>query len=369
MSRAVAVLVVGCPGSFVLAGPTAMIAALAAASRLGILIKNTRFLESLADVDTVVLDKTGTVTLGRLELVGVHAVNSMSEAEILRAALPCANASRHPASRAVVRAGESLPSDVQAGCVEQVQEVPGKGVRASVDGMLTLLGRREWLVDEGIPMPENPEHSGPIVWLGRKPCREDQPAAEAVGCFLLADMPRPDAKEAIHELRGLGIQRAVLLTGDRRAVAEQVGEALEVDQVIAEVLPEQKLQVVREENEKSSVMMVGDGVNDALALASGDVGVALGAVASDVALQSADVALMTNDLRRLPMTVELARKTRRTIHQNVLMGAGISLVFVGLASAGLVTALTGAVLHNVGELFVIVNSARLLGFGRQGDDA
>ncbi|MBM4089601.1 MAG: cation-translocating P-type ATPase, partial [Planctomycetes bacterium] len=164
--------------------------------------------------------------------------------------------------------------------------------------------------------------------------------------------------------RALGVTESVLLTGDRRQVADIVGQLLEVNRVIAEVLPEQKLQVVHDYRAAgNTVMVVGDGVNDALALASGDVGVALGAVASDVALRSADVALMTNDLGRLPLAVQLARRTRFTIHLNVLVGLGIAVFFIGLATAGYITPVFGAVLHNVGELFVIGNSARLLGFG------
>ena len=184
-----------------------------------------------------------------------------------------------------------------------------------------------------------------------------------VGCLLLADTPRPEAKQALRDLKTLGVGRSVLLTGDRTEVADQIGEALEMDEVIAEVLPEQKLDTVHAEREAgNSVMVVGDGVNDALALATGDVGVALGAVASDVALQSADVALMTNDLGRLPATVRLARRTRATIHQNVLIGAGMSIAFVSLASLKIVSPVMGALLHVLGELFVIGNSARLLRF-------
>ncbi len=363
MSRAVAVLIVGCPGAFILAGPTAMVAALAAASKLGILIKNTKFLEALADVDTVVLDKTGTVTLGRLELVGVEAVGDMGEEALLQRALACAAASRHPVSRAVVEAtatrGIVAPPPLPG---TNVEELPGKGVRARSNSHTTMLGRREWLVDEGVDAPENPSHPGPVVWVA-----ERDPASGAIrplGCLLLADVARPEARQAVETLRTLGIRRAVLLTGDRREVAEQIGATLMADEVIAEVLPEQKLAVVRHECESGFVMMVGDGVNDALALASGDVGVALGAVASDVALQSADVALMTNDLGRLPLTVELARATRRTINQNILIGAVISIGFVWLASIGQIGPLMGAALHVVGEIGVIGNSARLLGFAQ-----
>ncbi len=363
MSRAVAVLIVGCPGALVLAGPTAMVAALAAASRLGILIKNTRFLEVLADVDTVVLDKTGTVTLGRLELVSMRPMNGYEEEDLLRRAVACAAGSRHPASRAIVHAAELAGMAWLEGSDGQIEEVSGKGIMATSDSQVTMLGRREWLVEHGIETPENPDHAGPIVWLGRIDRSKSASRGEVVGCLLLADTPRPEAKQAIRDLRTLGLGRSVMLTGDRKEVADQIGEALEMDEIIAEVLPEQKLETVHAERDAgNSVMVVGDGVNDALALASGDVGVALGAVASDIALQSADVALMTNDLGRLPMTVQLARRTRSTIHQNVLIGAGISIGFVSLASMGIISALAGAVLHLIGEAFVIGNSARLLRF-------
>lgn len=369
MSRAVAVLITGCPGALVLAGPTAMIAALAAASRLGILIKNTRFLESLADVDTVVLDKTGTLTLGRLELLSMRPMNGHEEDDLLRGAVACAAASRHPASRAIVRAAESAGLETRLNdSGHQIEEVSGKGIMATHNGERTLLGRREWLVEQGIKLPENPEHSGSIVWLGRIERTAEGTRGQAVGCLLLADTPRPEAKQALRDLRALGLERSVLLTGDRKEVAAKIGAELEMDEIIAEVLPEQKLQTVHAEREAgNSVMVVGDGVNDALALASGDVGVALGAVASDVALQSADVALMTNDLGRLPACVRLARRTRSAVHQNVLIGAGISIAFVWLASIGIIGPLAGALLHNVGEFFVIGNSARLLRFDQPRD--
>jgi Cd2+/Zn2+-exporting ATPase len=364
MSRAIAVLITGCPGALVLAGPTAMVAALAAASRLGILIKNTRFLESLADVDTVVLDKTGTLTLGRLELLSMQPLNGHAEAELLEQAVVCAAGSRHPVSQAIVRAAEEAGLEVGLHASQhQIEEVSGKGIIASHNGDTRLLGRREWLVEQGVDLPEDPEHAGPIVWVGRIERTGTGTKKVAVGCLMFADRPRPEAKQALHDLKSLGLERSVLLTGDRKEVARLIGADLEMDEIIAEVLPEQKLHAVHAEREAgNSVMVVGDGVNDALALASGDVGVALGAVASDVALQSADVALMTNDLGRLPLTVRLARRTRAAVHQNVLIGAGISIAFVWLASIGTIGPLAGALLHSVGEFFVIGNSARLLRF-------
>jgi len=363
MSRAVAVLVVGCPVAFILAGPTAMIAALATASRLGILIKNTRFLESLSDVDTVVLDKTGTVTLGKLELVETRPVEGVEPQRVLERAAECAMASRHPVSRAVMEAADTPPV-VDASL--RIEEIPGKGVLARGNHRTVMLGRREWIAQRGADMPANPDHPGPIVWVAESDGDGDDAVPRPLGCLLLADVPRPEAKQALAELRRLGLVRSVLLTGDRREVAEQIGAALNTDEVIAEVLPEQKLEVIRRERAQGRiVMMVGDGVNDALALATGDVGVALGAVASDVALRSADVALMTNDLGRLPLTVLLARQTRRTINQNIGIGLLISVGFVAAASIGWIGPLMAAVLHNFGEVFVLGNSARLLGFARE----
>jgi heavy metal translocating P-type ATPase len=360
MTRAVTVLVVACPGALILAGPTAMVAALATASRLGVLIKNTRFLESLGDIDTVVLDKTGTVTLGRLQVVEEQPCAGFTREQLLETSRFCASGSRHPVSRAIVEAARSAGVDGQP-AVWRIEEIHGKGVRAQGDDLHALLGRRQWLVEEGFELPDDPPHYGPIVWLGR---RDGPPEdrAQAVGCLLLADVPRPEAQQAILDLRSLGIRRALLLTGDRREVAHAIARRLEVDEVIAEVLPKQKLEIIERECQANTVMMVGDGVNDALALARGDVGVAIGAAGSDVALQSADVALMTDDLRRLPVTIQLARRTRRTVHQNVLIGVGMSAGFVWLASIGAFGPVLGGLLHFAGELFVICNSARLLSF-------
>jgi Cd2+/Zn2+-exporting ATPase len=356
MSRAVTLLVVACPGTFVLAGPTAMIAALAAASRMGILVKNTKFLEVLADVDTVVLDKTGTVTLGHLEVIGISAITGTTNEELLKAASCCAIGSRHPVSQAVIRAAKRSAIELESGS-RTVEEMPGRGVVAQVNEAEYLLGRAEWMRERGLEAPENPDHPGAVVWVARD--------RNILGCLLLADVVRPEAGRAIEELRELGLDHVVLLTGDRRQSAEQIASSLSIHNVIAEVLPEQKLHVVEAEKSRGrTVMVVGDGVNDALALASGDVGVAMGAMGSDVALQSSDVALLTNDLSRLPLAVRLSRQTRATINQNLIIGAGSSTLMLSLAALGLVSPIVGAILHNAGEIFVLVNSARLLNFGR-----
>lgn len=362
--RAIAVLVVGCPGPFILAGPSAMVAALSAATRLGILIKNTRFLESLADVDTVVLDKTGTVTLGELRVVGCSAVNGVDAHEVLSRAALGAQGSRHPVSRAILHWARAADVPINAFSGTVIEEL-GRGVRHESNGDVHFVGRRDWLEAEGFDVPSDPEHAGTLVWVAqRRTTPEAVPQQNVLGAVLLADEPRPEARLAIPALRALDVHRCVLLTGDRRLVAEQIGAQLQVDEVIAEVLPEQKLDVVRREKEAGRIVaVVGDGSNDSLALASGDVGIAMGAYGSDIAIKSADVILAASDLTRLPQAIRLARATRRTIHQNVLVGAGITTSMLALAASGWISPVAGAVLQNLGEVYVLFNSARLLKMG------
>lgn len=355
LSRAIAVLVVGCPGPFILAGPAAMVAAMAAATRKGILIKNARFLEALTEVDAVIFDKTGTVTQGQLQVLSL-AAHEASDSELLVAAARCAGASQHPVSRAITAFAqeEQLPEIHEA---VGAQELPGRGVVVDTEQGQVLLGRRAWLAESGITLPAEPEHAGPIVWVASlEPSRH-----RCLGAVLLADHAREDAKQVVDELRQQGVLRTTLLTGDRQAVAEDIARDVGLDHVVAEVLPGHKREVVRAERRAGyRVMVVGDGVNDAPALASSDIGVAMGAAGAEIALHSADVVLMTERLDRLPFAVDLARRTRKTIHRNVIVGVGLTVVMLGLASAGVISPIAGAVVQNVGELFVIVNSAALL---------
>jgi len=364
-TRAVAVLVVGCPGALILAGPTAMVAALATSSRHGILLKNAKFLETLADVDTVVLDKTGTLTLGRLEVVALRPEPGLSEHELLADALRCATASRHPVCQAVLRARPAETQEIldenfsqQSRDMQQGwQEVFGQGVIYESQEDKTFLGKRGWLSDQGFTMPAAPDHEGPTAWVAHQGPEQQT----ILGCLLLADQPRPEARAALDALRALGCRRLVLLTGDRSAVGQAVGAELGLDEVIAEALPEQKLaQVEAEKRAGRKVLVVGDGVNDALALSAGDVGIALGAMGSEAALQGADIVLMTNDLGRIPWLIAMSRRTRNVIHQNIFGGTGIALLMLALAATGWVSPLLGAFVHNFGELFVLLNSARLL---------
>ncbi len=351
LSRAIAILVVSCPCALVLASPSAMTAALAVAARLGILIKNTRFLERMGDIDTLILDKTGTVTMGQLDVVAVQPLVAVTPDELLAEAAICAAGSRHPVSRGVLAAA----GDVKTGEAETIEEAPGRGVAARRDGAVIRLGSAAWLRESGLAPPAEPTHAGPVVWLARD--------HEVLGCLLLADRPRPGSREAIRALCRLGIERTLLMTGDRAEVAARVAQELGVSEWRAGCLPEAKLALVEQEKAAGrAVMVVGDGVNDALALDRADVGVAMGAIGSDVAVDSADVALMGTDLGRLPQMIELAKRTRRVVNQNVFLAIGISLVIMTAAGLGLIGPLAGAVVQNVGTLAVVVNSARLLRF-------
>ena len=289
LSRAVTILVVSCPCALVLASPAAMTGALAVSSRMGVLIKSTRFLEALGDVDTLLLDKTGTVTMGHLEVVSVHPAAGHEPDELLETAATCAFGSRHPVSRAVVIAAEHLTFQ-EAG---EVTEVHGRGMMACRNEQVLRLGSERWFQEEGLTPAAPVDHLGPVVWVARDDA--------VLGHVRLADRPRPGTREALGRLRNLGITRTVLMTGDRAAVAEAVGQDLGFDQVLSEQLPEQKSAIVEAEREAGrTVLMVGDGVNDALALRRADVGIAMGAMGSAVAVESADIALMANDLGRLP---------------------------------------------------------------------
>ena len=347
-----ALLVASCPCALVLATPATAIAAIAVAARHGILVKGSAFLEHLATVDSLVLDKTGTVTLGALRLVSALPAPGVEARELLAVAAALGAASRHPVSRAL--AGVAAPP----AAAEAVREMQGLGVVGTVSGEAGALGRPALLAELAIPAPPPPPHDGPVAGAAR--------GGRFLGWLLLADEPRPEARQALAELRALGLGRQLLLTGDRAAVAERVSRFLGIGEVRAEVLPAQKLEAVLAQTRAGfRPLVVGDGINDALALRAGAVGVAMGAAGTDVALASADVVLMTSDLRRLGTAIRLSRRCRRTIHVNVGLGLGWTLALVALAATGALGvqgALIAAVLHNAGTLAVIANAGRLLRF-------
>ena len=353
-----AVLVASCPCALVLAAPATAVAAIAVAARHGILIKGSAFLEQLSEVTSVVVDKTGTVTLGELMLVGTRPAAGVEVTELLALAASLGGASNHPVSRALA---EVAPAEMRP-ALREPREERGLGMHAWLGAERVAMGRPALLASLGTICAPVPDHDGPLVGL----CR----GSRFLGWLLLADEPRPESRAALQALRDLGLNRQLLLTGDRAAVAARVGAELGIGDICAEALPEQKMQRVLEEVRLGfRPLVVGDGINDSLALKAGAVGVAMGAQGTDVALASADLVLMTSDLRRLATCIRLSRRCRRTIHVNVVLGLTWTIVLIILAACGLLGAegaIVAAVVHNFSTLLGMANSGRLLLFDETG---
>ena len=353
-----AVLVASCPCALVLAAPATSIAAISVAARHGILIKGAAFLEQLAEVNAVMFDKTGTLTTGALSLAEVQAVAGGDPAHVAALAATLGAASTHPVSRAAAAA--VLPAARMV--ASNVRESGGFGVIAVIDGKPAALGRPELFRSQEIATPPAPPHDGPIAGVSYD--------RRFLGWLLFADQTRPESREATQALQRLGLRRQVLLTGDRRAVATRIATELGIGDVDAEALPETKMhRVMAEIAAGFRPMVVGDGINDSLALKVGAVGVAMGAQGTDVALASADLVLMTSDLRRLATAIRLSRLCRRTIHVNVAIGLGWTMALVTLAAAGVLGAegaIIAALLHNFSTFLGLGNAGRLLLFDEIG---
>ncbi len=349
-----AVLVASCPCALVLAAPATAVAAIAVAARHGILIKGSAFLEQLADVSSVVFDKTGTLTTGDLRLGEVRPVAGVDPTQLRQLAAGLGAASNHPLSRA---AAAAVPKANRL-LVEDAREFGGFGVTGLYAGEAVALGRVDLFERLGVAAPPPPTHNGPIAGVSRN--------GEFLGWLLFLDQLRGSAITAVDDLKGLGIEHMVLLTGDRAAVARQVANEVGIQEVFAEMLPEQKMdRVMREIQLGHRPMVVGDGINDSLALRAGAVGVAMGTQGAEVAFASADLALMTNDLRRLGTCIRLSRRCRRTIYVNVSIGLAFTFGLIVLSGAGVLgieAPIIAALLHNVSTFIGIANAGRLLLF-------
>ncbi len=349
IGNAIAVLVVSCPCGHMLVSSAPMIAALAAATRRGILIKNSKFVEQLTQVSTVIFDKTGTITRGELSVSGSFLQEAQSEEELIQTAALVAAGSFHPISRAVMAQAGERPDAPQW----EIRELPGRGVSGSLEGNEEILfGSRSWIEGLGYHTKDPGETGGSANWVVRD--------GRVLGCIFFNDTVRPEAAQAVEELRELGITRSVLLTGDREEAAQKIREQVGVDEAYAQLLPQEKLEQVKKLRQEQQVLAVGDGINDALALAEADVGIAMGAMGSDVAIQSADIALMNNDLRNIPYVIALSRTTKDVMYQNIAIAFSVSLFMMLLSAVGLIPALAGAFLHNIGAFLILINSSRIL---------
>lgn len=354
VERAISVIIVAMPCAFVLASPSAMVAALAVASRLGILVKSPRFFEAASSIDTVVFDKTGTLTTGQLRVTTVRPASDLTEDQLLALAASLESHSTHPVARAVV--AEAQRRGVAHERSAHVEEIAGRGVR----GGGIAVGHRAWLESLGIAIPADVTDAAAAstLYIARD--------GTFAGTLLLADAIRAETKETATSLRAQGIDQFVMLTGDRAAVASEIAAEAGITRYRADCLPEEKLAEVHALKAAGHrVLVVGDGVNDAPALAAGDLGMAMGALGSDVAIKTADVALMGNDLRGLPRFIALSDRTLRIINQNLAWGLFFIALFVALSAFGLVSPIVAAFLHEFSAFFVIFNSARLLRFDEE----
>ena len=362
ISRSITILVVSCPCALILATPTAMVAAISASARLGILIKNVADLEIAGKITAMVFDKTGTVTTGRLYVTKLTPAEGVEPAELLMSAASAEQMSKHPAARAlhdVAReANLSLPAP------NNFKETPGKGVTALVNSAKVMVGRDTFLKENGIDVsnvsdPALHEEQGFSTLYVAKD-------SVCIGWIGMQDKTRPEAEQAVKDLKDIGLKRVTMLTGDRDEVARRVAAELACTDFKAHCLPQDKLAIVeRIKKEGHTVVVVGDGINDAPALAAGDLGIAMGAAGSDVAINSASIALMNDDLKRLPFLIRLSQKTGKVIYQN--LGFGILFIFLGIAAgaAAWLLPIYAAILHFIGSLVVVFNSARLVRYGEE----
>jgi Cd2+/Zn2+-exporting ATPase len=362
INRVIAVFVVSCPCAFILATPTAMVAALSAAARLGILIKNVADIEAAAKINAFIFDKTGTLTTGQLAVSRLTPIGETKPAELLLFAASAEKYSNHPTAKALAQlAGEA---GVLLAEPKDFSETAGRGVKAEINGAKVLVGRAQWLKDNGVTedflksVDLNEAEGWSLIFVARD--------HRCIGWVGLQDQVREEAKIALAGLKEAGVRRIAMVSGDRQVVATRVAAEIGCEEAKGDCLPQNKVEFVRAMKAKGyKVAVIGDGVNDAPALAAGDLGIAMGAAGSEVAIHSATIALMNNDLQRLPFLVKLSRSTRAVINQNFAFGIFFIIAGLSASAFGFIGPVTAAVLHVVGTFIVIFNSARLVRKGEE----
>jgi Cd2+/Zn2+-exporting ATPase len=358
MIRAITILIVACPCALVLGTPTAVVAAIGNAARQGILIKGGAYLEQMGRLKTLLMDKTGTLTHGRPKVVEIRPLDAMDEKEVLYWAAIAEKRSEHPLAKAITEKTEALGMSIPH--PQSFENFRGKGVKVQWNSKSILVGSSEMMKSEGVQIPESAKAlfeskqsegmTSLLITVDRDP----------MGIISIADTLREGAKEAIDQIRKQGVSEIWMLTGDSALVADRIGRELGIGYE-AKLLPEDKVTSVKEWKRKGRVVaMIGDGVNDAPALAAADIGIAMGAVGTDVAIETADIALMTDELEKIPTVVRLSRKALRVIKENIIFALAFNTVLIILSAQGWVTMILGAVLHQASSLLVILSSMRLL---------
>ncbi len=350
--RALVFLVISCPCALVISIPLGFFGGIGGASKRGILVKGANYLEALSQVDTVIFDKTGTLTHGSFTVNGVYPLNGYSEADLMRFGTAAAFYSTHPVAVSILH---SRNEEVDENSLQHYEEMPGQGTRVQYKGKVVLMGNGKLMKEHGVMFTgDNDEITRVHLAV----------ASEYVGNIAVSDELKEDAGLAIRRLRELGVRKVVMLTGDKRPVAEAIGNKLGLDQVYAELLPDQKVDIIEKLESENTTgkkhVFVGDGINDAPSLARAEIGVAMGGVASDAAIEAADIVLMTGQPSKLAEAIVIARKTRAIVIQNIVLALGIKGVILVLGVFGLAS-MWEAVFADVGvALFAVINAMRAM---------
>jgi heavy metal translocating P-type ATPase len=358
--RGVTMLVAICPCSLVLATPTAIVAAIGNTARNGVLVKHGTAMEQVGKVDVVAFDKTGTVTFGEPKVTGITALNGYSESDLLQITASAERSSEHPLAKAIIK--EASGRGIELSTPEDFESMAGHGISANVDGKSVSIGEK-MLVEKFIVMKAD-ESKGIMESKNQGytviPVAVDGTVA---GYINMADTVRPESAKAIANLRKLGITKTLLITGDSKIVGEKVGKELGVTETYTEVLPERKLEIIKEfQAQGHHVAYIGDGVNDAPALAVADVGIAMGSIGTAVAMETADVVLLTDEIGQVPYLIELSQATMGNIRTNITVSMAIVLGSVAASALGMIGPVIGAIMHEVAAVPVIANAATLIGW-------
>ena len=350
--RALIFLVISCPCALVVSIPLGFFGGIGAASKAGILVKGSNYLEALNSVKYAVFDKTGTLTKGVFEVVAVHPANGYADRDVLKNAALAEVHSNHPIAESIRKAYEGKVSEAD---VNEYEEIPGHGISAIVGGAKVLAGNHKLMVKEEIDFIVK-EETGTIVYVAVN--------TEFIGSLIISDQLKDDAAQAITALKKAGIKKTVMLTGDAAAVGRSVAKALDIDEVYAELLPQDKVEQIEKldakKHAKEKILFVGDGINDTPVLARADVGMAMGGLGSDAAIEAADIVIMTDEPSKIATAILIAKKTRRIVWQNIVFALGVKAIFLLLGAFGIAT-MWEAVFSDVGvTLIAVLNAMRVL---------
>lgn len=362
--RAIAVLVAASPCALAIATPSAVLSGVARAARGGVLVKGGAPLETLGRITAVAFDKTGTLTEGEPRITDIRPASGIDEASFLRITIPVEALSKHPLAQAVVRDGTKKLSgkSLEIPKATNLKSITGRGIQAEVEGKLVHIGKDDLFAEvEGTPLPDAIRDTVTELETNGRTTMIVRHGEQYLGVIGLMDTPREAAKRTITNLRTLGVTRMIMISGDNQQVANAVAKAVGLDEARGDLMPEDKVNEIKKLDNESGVAMVGDGVNDAPALASASVGIAMGAAGSDVALETADIALMADNLDHLPLAIGLSRKTTRIIQQNLWVSLGMVVLLVPATIFGLNIGFA-VILHEGSTLIVVANALRLLAY-------